>query len=277
MLLIMVGISIAKVVSDSFSHPITQSFLEAKCVPVLDFASRIHKYDMFSARNVMKSPVITLTPIMAVGNIIKILETSTHNGFPVISSNDDSGRYQGLILRRQLEIIIWNTFWTRQTKEPCSYTRMRDIEDRLYSAGLSGVPYIKRSIGKMFIDISTYIDYSAYCIQEATSLSRTYHMFCTLGLRHLVIVNRRNIVIGIITRKDLVADIILERVRGANELRLAKCNAMQSVLSGAIRSDVMSEWLFKDRPDTSNITGQFQVDSNNNNNNNNSSVTSTAG
>lgn len=37
------------------------------------------------------------------------------------------------------------------------------------------------------------------------SLQRTYNIFRTLGLRHLTVVDLRNRVVGIITRKDLMA------------------------------------------------------------------------
>ena len=217
MLPMMMAISIAKTIADRFTHPITISYLESRCVPLLDFASRIHKYDMFCARHVMKRDVVTFTSFMRIWDIVETLQETTHNGFPVISYNDKT--FKGMIMRQQLEVILWNVHWTRKPQDVCSYSRMREIEDRIFVDRLSGIPPLSAKLMRKHIDLSHYIDMSAYSIQEATSLSRTYHMFRTLGLRHLVVVNRCNLVVGMITRKDLVADYMLERIRDANDVR----------------------------------------------------------
>jgi len=47
---------------------------------------------------------------------------------------------------------------------------------------------------------------------EKFSLKRTYVIFRTLGLRHLTIVDDRNVVKGIITRKDLMGFNLQERL-----------------------------------------------------------------
>lgn len=49
-----------------------------------------------------------------------------------------------------------------------------------------------------------YVNQSAMSVQRKFSLSRTYILFRTLGLRHLTVVNHHNQVVGIITRKDLM-------------------------------------------------------------------------
>lgn len=41
-------------------------------------------------------------------------------------------------------------------------------------------------------------------VQESFSVERTYILFRTMGLRHLVVVDDHNRVKGIITRKDLL-------------------------------------------------------------------------
>ena len=49
-----------------------------------------------------------------------------------------------------------------------------------------------------------FINRSAPHITEDFSLHRTYIVFRSLGLRHLVVVDMANRVVGIITRKDLM-------------------------------------------------------------------------
>eukprot|EP00744_Colponema_vietnamica_P009772 GILI01013868.1.p1 GENE.GILI01013868.1~~GILI01013868.1.p1 ORF type:complete len:842 (-),score=137.05 GILI01013868.1:171-2423(-) len=215
---IMIGISIAKMIADRYCHSITTSHLEAKCVPILDFESRIHKYDMFCARNIMQAPVLTFTSMMDAKSIIETLETTAHNGFPVVSFSDRS--FKGMVLRSHLEIILWNLHWTRKG-DPCTYARIREIEDRRFSEKILGLPPLSKKLLRTQIDLLPYVDFSAYAVHEATSLSRTYHMFRTLGLRHLVVVNRSNQVVGMITRKDLVSDRMMERIQEENEKRRA--------------------------------------------------------
>lgn len=50
-----------------------------------------------------------------------------------------------------------------------------------------------------------HTDYNKYpfTILRNASLSRVYRLFRTMGLRHIVVVSRKNKVVGIITRKDL--------------------------------------------------------------------------
>jgi len=65
---------------------------------------------------------------------------------------------------------------------------------------------------ELFIDLSPYVNHSAPTVQQTFSLHRTYIIFRTLGLRHLTVVDERNRVKGIITRKDLMGFQMEERI-----------------------------------------------------------------
>ena len=56
----------------------------------------------------------------------------------------------------------------------------------------------------IYINLEPYINHSAPRIEENFSLHRTYIVFRTLGLRHLMVVDMASRVVGIITRKDLM-------------------------------------------------------------------------
>ena len=62
------------------------------------------------------------------------------------------------------------------------------------------IPHFK----EVYIDLEQYINKSAPRIEENFSLHRTYIVFRTLGLRHLMVVDMASRVVGIITRKDLM-------------------------------------------------------------------------
>lgn len=66
---------------------------------------------------------------------------------------------------------------------------------------MDGVPSSHNPVLQEVLDLRPYINSSAAAVQESFSLERTYVVFRTLGLRHLVITDQHNHVKGIVTRK----------------------------------------------------------------------------
>lgn len=66
---------------------------------------------------------------------------------------------------------------------------------------VDGVSANHNSALQDMLDLRPYVDSSAAAVQESYSVERTYVVFRTLGLRHLVVVDRHNHVKGIVTRK----------------------------------------------------------------------------
>lgn len=56
----------------------------------------------------------------------------------------------------------------------------------------------------MQLDLSAYVNSSAFSVSECCTLRRAFLLFRTMGLRHLPVVNEDGCVRGIITRKDLI-------------------------------------------------------------------------
>ena len=50
------------------------------------------------------------------------------------------------------------------------------------------------------------------CIPERFSLYRTYIIFRSLGLRHLVVIDKSNSVVGMVTRKDLMDFNLVDKI-----------------------------------------------------------------
>jgi hypothetical protein len=57
--------------------------------------------------------------------------------------------------------------------------------------------------GRLFADLSPYINLAPLAVRDCCPLSRVFTHFRTMGLRHAVVVDKYNEVVGIITRKDL--------------------------------------------------------------------------
>ncbi|GLI66383.1 hypothetical protein VaNZ11_010174 [Volvox africanus] len=54
------------------------------------------------------------------------------------------------------------------------------------------------------IDLTPYINTSVFMVPDTFSVERTYVLFRTMGLRHLIVVDEQHMVKGIVTRKDLL-------------------------------------------------------------------------
>ena len=52
-----------------------------------------------------------------------------------------------------------------------------------------------------FLDLGPYVNPAPYVVQADTSLTKVFHLFRQLNLRHLCVVPHVNEVVGIITRK----------------------------------------------------------------------------
>ncbi|RLN92598.1 hypothetical protein BBJ28_00017181, partial [Nothophytophthora sp. Chile5] len=55
----------------------------------------------------------------------------------------------------------------------------------------------------LWMDLTPYMNPTPHIVQEQTPVPRAFRLFRSLGLRHLIVLNRRNEVRGVITRKDL--------------------------------------------------------------------------
>jgi len=72
------------------------------------------------------------------------------------------------------------------------------------------------------LDLEPYVNTSAFAINEMHSLKHCYSMFRMMALRTLTVVNFHNEPIGVITRKDLQSDVIMDRITqrlGKNPLK----------------------------------------------------------
>jgi CBS domain-containing protein len=67
---------------------------------------RTWKADITPVSSAMSTNIVTLPTIITLKDLIQIMNACTHSGFPVVRSINSADRYVGLILRRQLRVIL---------------------------------------------------------------------------------------------------------------------------------------------------------------------------
>lgn len=123
----------------------------------------------------------------------------------------------------------WNAYCTSSVLIDCTVVHAKGGQvavQCLQGRSIDGVPASHNPVLQEVLDLRPYINSSAAAVQESFSLDRTYVVFRTLGLRHLVVVDRHNHVKGIVTRK-----VQNPAVTCIAHLHTGTCGTMQAALS----------------------------------------------
>ncbi|EFA85505.1 chloride channel protein [Heterostelium album PN500] len=238
MLPVILSVMIAKWVGDIFNESIYEHLMEQKCYPFLP-TQPPQSMLRFGITDVMKTDVVTLYEVERVSRIIEVLQAADkHAGFPVIekhgSANKDAysedGIYCGMILRSQLTILLnYKIFCQEQPHIQNTYQRGKNqrrwgkatdyghipADGRMnyqimtqalarHFPPISEMNITREEIETMYIDLRPYMNLSSVVANETFSFQEGYQLFRTMGLRHMPVVNKRNEVVGIVTRKDLL-------------------------------------------------------------------------
>ncbi|XP_049849623.1 H(+)/Cl(-) exchange transporter 7-like [Schistocerca gregaria] len=211
---LMFTLMVSKWVGDWFGPGIYDSYIEIKGYPFLDWEPHPALYK-FKAKQVMGHPVQTFSSRPLVKTVVDTLRKTTHNGFPIVTK---SGVLQGLILRTQLltllkekafySSVLVRNYYPSVTLESFikDYPRYDSIENII----------LTQQEENMRMNLVPYMASNLFVMHQDASMKRLFVAFRSLGLRHLIIVDKHNVVVGIITRKDLFLQRLLEKVREAD-------------------------------------------------------------
>ncbi|XP_077490396.1 chloride channel protein 7 [Amblyomma americanum] len=207
---IMIALTVAKWVGDFFSEGLYDIHLQLAGVPFLGWEAPSRSANI-SAREVMGYPVVTFRTVESVGRIIDVLASCPHNGFPVVDTAEEHsrdehsfGRFRGIILRWQLIVLLQYKMFQNDGDGACHrrlhLSNFRDAYPRYPTIQQVHVSVHEREYS---MDLRPVMNSAAYTVSHNASLPRIFKLFRALGLRHLVVVNGSNMVVGIVTRKDL--------------------------------------------------------------------------
>jgi chloride channel 7 len=193
---IMMTLMVAKWVGDYFNEGIYDLHIHLKGAPFLEWEPPV-VMRKFKAMHVMSKPVVCFHVLERVSRIVEVLRSCRHNGFPVV---DQETRFVGIVLRSQLLTLLRNRCFKRDTGIMLA---RKELFDRDYPRA-PDVEHTPVSDADMmeWIDLAPYINLP-YTIRDRSPLARVFRLFRTMGLRHLVVVDVGQCVVGIITRKDL--------------------------------------------------------------------------
>ncbi|KPA76661.1 putative chloride channel protein [Leptomonas pyrrhocoris] len=220
---LMFAIVVARRVLTRWSRDMLTVYLEARAVPLLNAEPYLDRFTLLDARHVMHGPVVALPVVCSLEDITSVLRRTTHHGFPVVSAHD--GTCKGIVTRAQLELMLWHLIMTQGRVSHCTYDVLQRVEDHGFHNHCEGrdpTEFLPPSRQPRPTQMSLYphVDTSAFTVLDTTALSCVYDMFTTLGLRHLIVVDRSNYAVGVITRKDLTGD-HLSRVQTEEDRRRA--------------------------------------------------------
>ncbi|XP_064813912.1 H(+)/Cl(-) exchange transporter 7 [Oncorhynchus masou masou] len=206
---IMLVLLTAKVVGDYFVEGLYDIHIKLQSVPFLHLEAPATSH-WLTAREVMGAPVTCFNRIEKVGTIVDVLSnTSTnHNGFPVVvpvDASDDLGKICGLILRSQLIVLLKHKVFVELARSRLTQRKLqlKDFRDAYPRFPPIQSIHVSQDERECMMDLTEFMNPTPYTVPQETSLPRVFKLFRALGLRHLVVVDSENRVVGLVTRKDL--------------------------------------------------------------------------
>lgn len=207
---LMITLLTAKWVGDFFNEGIYDMHIQLSGVPLLAWDPPPLSFILDAKEFMSKKKMVTLNPVESVRKIVRILRTTSHNGFPVVDPTPSSGdqvthgRLKGLILRSQLIVMLQNKIFNVNTdgwdNSKINMNMFRNLYPR-YPA-IEDIALTEEEMRRT-MDLTPFMNPSPYCVQMISSMQRVFRLFRALGLRHVIVINETNEVVGIVTRKDL--------------------------------------------------------------------------
>lgn len=297
---LMLSVAIAKATASFISPAFDDCMMCILRLPFLHEAPPTELH-VLTAKDVMARPVITLPEIVTVGELVDMLGSCDHNGFPVVvehgaaaytaplspaseaerrmrtgslASEGDkeqspetpqkhcqhllsavrlnsrpvgfSGRSScsartscssrgrrdsatfggqrglvvGLVLRRQLFTLIRERVWDyqkcRQPLPACIIEKFIDsfatMTARSDQASDDICPGLSPEDAMEKLDLRPFMDPCPYAVGELMPLPRVYRLFNEIGVRHLPVMDRSMRLTGIITRKDVLPELVEQKL-----------------------------------------------------------------
>ncbi|CAG9467135.1 unnamed protein product [Pedinophyceae sp. YPF-701] len=217
--LMMLVLIVSKAVGDATGVKAIYDFhVELKRAPFLE-AQPERFTRALTAADAMAAPVVSFNRFERAGALMRALRGCEHNGFPVYASDQ---RLLGIVTRAQILHVLADGRMLQPEPTPnqraIELANSFDLDDFTKPATTHGISVddvrLNGAAGQLdlFLDLAPYVNPCPYMVQSDASLTKVYALFRTLGLRHLFVIPHAHEVVGVITRKDLVPELLEEGV-----------------------------------------------------------------
>ena len=146
---------------------------------------------LVNVQDIMCTKLISLSMHAKISEIIKLVEQCdsgkvTHNAFPVVDCSKTNARLHGIVTLEHIRKVA---------------------EDAKALSAIMSHSQIQ------VVHILEYSDRSPITIYPNTKVARAFELFRKLGMRHLCVVDNQGILVGIVTRKDLMTFSLGDNIR----------------------------------------------------------------
>lgn len=192
----MIVLLIAKTVGDVFNPSIYEIILELKGLPFLEPNPEPWMRNLTVGELAAAKPaVVSLSGVERVGRLLEVLNSTTHNGFPVVDHRAKAppeavAELHGLVLRSHIIAVLrkkWFLGERRRTEEWEARERFtsEDLAERRRSVGDLELTAEEK---EMFVDLHPFTNMTPHTVVETMSVAKAVVLFREVGLRHLLIV-----------------------------------------------------------------------------------------
>ncbi|XP_078150425.1 putative chloride channel-like protein CLC-g [Carex rostrata] len=217
--LVMLVLLISKTVADAFNANIYDLLVRLKGFPYLEPHAEPYMRNLTVA-DVVTGPLQFFNGVEKVGNIVHVLRTTGHNGFPVVNEPpfSDSPVLYGLILRAHLIVLLKKKEFLHSRVHSGFDTSKQFCADDFAKRGsmvnqeLIEDLKLNEEEMEMYVDLHPFTNTSPYTVVETMCLAKALILFREVGLRHLLVIPKsssRDPVVGILTRHDFMPEHIL--------------------------------------------------------------------
>ncbi|XP_034685602.1 chloride channel protein CLC-d isoform X2 [Vitis riparia] len=206
--LIMLVLLISKAVGDAFNEGLYEEQARLRGIPLLESRPKYQMRKMTAKEACGNKKVVYFPRVVKVADVVSILRSNEHNGFPVIDhTRNGESLVIGLMLRSHLLVLLQSKVDFQHSPLPSD---PRGGGKPIRQVEIKGISiddiHLSSDDLEMYIDLAPFLNPSPYVVPEDMSLSKVYNLFRQLGLRHILVVPRASRVIGLITRKDLLIE-----------------------------------------------------------------------
>ena len=189
---IMLALAISRAVGDALSPSFDDVMMKLLSLPYLE-AEPPKMLEVLTAQDVMSSEQLTtLQETCTVGEVLRVLEHTTHNGFPILGQSFETRQFVvGSILRRQLLVLLEEKVWLAQAEgRPLSDAVREAFVASFMTRDVRDLDTLVRDIAEEAatltykIDLRPFMDPSPMLVSENMPLTRVYNVFNLIGVRH---------------------------------------------------------------------------------------------